>query len=77
MPMASIDQKSDVVEAFADRAYNPVGALASRVLRGAVLLDPARVSEQALRLALPRDAPGLPRLVDGPSCRVPYVEGNA
>ena len=50
-----------VVEAFADRAYNPDGSLVSRSLPGAVLLDPAAVTEQVLRLAGDRQV----RTVDG------------
>ena len=38
-------------EAFADRSYEPDGSLRSRLLPGAVLQDPARVGEQALRIA--------------------------
>jgi UPF0271 protein len=38
-------------EAFADRAYDPNGRLVSRRLPGAVHHDPARIVEQALRLA--------------------------
>jgi UPF0271 protein len=38
-------------EAFADRAYNPDGALVSRRLPGAVLTDPAQAAAQAVRLA--------------------------
>jgi UPF0271 protein len=37
-------------EGFIDRAYNADGTLASRRLEGAVLHDPARVVEQALRM---------------------------
>jgi UPF0271 protein len=37
-------------EGFADRAYAPDGALASRQLPGAVLTDPAQVLERALRM---------------------------
>ncbi|TFC30380.1 LamB/YcsF family protein [Cryobacterium sp. TMT2-18-3] len=50
-----------VVEAFADRAYNPDGSLVSRSRPGAVLLDPAAVTEQVLRLAGDRQV----RSVDG------------
>ena len=38
-------------EAFADRAYDAAGRLLSRRLPGAVHHDPARIVEQALRLA--------------------------
>lgn len=38
-------------EVFADRAYTPDGALASRSLPGAVLHDPDRVAERALQMA--------------------------
>ncbi|MDP9373522.1 MAG: LamB/YcsF family protein [Chloroflexota bacterium] len=38
-------------EAFADRAYNADGTLASRRLPGAVIADPARVAERAARMA--------------------------
>ena len=40
-----------VPEAFADRAYNPDGTLVSRTLPGAVLADPALISEHVLRIA--------------------------
>jgi UPF0271 protein len=40
-----------VFEAFPDRAYAPDGKLASRKLPGAVIGDPARAAEQALRMA--------------------------
>jgi UPF0271 protein len=40
-----------VSEAFADRAYNPDGTLVSRSLPGAVLHDPAEVTEHVLRMA--------------------------
>ena len=40
-----------VTEAFADRAYNPDGTLVSRTLPGAVLDDPAQVTEHVLRMA--------------------------
>jgi UPF0271 protein len=40
-----------VPEAFADRAYNPDGTLVSRTLPGAVLADPALVTEHVLRMA--------------------------
>ena len=40
-----------VTEAFADRAYNPDGTLVSRTLPGAVLHDPALVTEHVLRMA--------------------------
>src|SRR5829696_732152 len=40
-----------VPEGFADRAYLPDGGLVSRRQRDAVLADPARVAEQAVRLA--------------------------
>jgi UPF0271 protein len=38
-------------EAFADRAYEPDGNLRKRTLPGALLQDPQRAAEQALRLA--------------------------
>ncbi|MCE5280477.1 MAG: 5-oxoprolinase subunit PxpA [Deltaproteobacteria bacterium] len=38
-------------EAFPDRAYTPDGKLASRKLPGAVIEDPKRACEQALRMA--------------------------
>jgi UPF0271 protein len=37
-------------EGFMDRAYNPDGSLVSRALRGSVYHDPARATEQALRM---------------------------
>jgi UPF0271 protein len=40
-----------VFEAFPDRAYTPDGKLAPRKLPGAVLTDPQRAAEQALRMA--------------------------
>ena len=40
-----------VTEAFAYRAYNPDGTLVSRTLSGAVLKDPALVTERVLRMA--------------------------
>ncbi|KIP52139.1 hypothetical protein SD72_10635 [Leucobacter komagatae] len=40
-----------VTEAFADRAYEPTGALVSRSEPGAVLHDPDLVAERMLRLA--------------------------
>jgi UPF0271 protein len=40
-----------IPEGFADRAYLPDGGLVSRRQQGAVLVDPARVAEQAVRLA--------------------------
>ena len=40
-----------VTEAFADRAYNPDGALVSRSKPGAVLEDPEQVAEHVLRMA--------------------------
>ena len=38
-------------EAFPDRAYTPDGKLAPRKLPGAVITDPQRAAEQALRMA--------------------------
>lgn len=38
-------------EAFADRAYNPDGALASRRLPNALVTDPAEVARRAVRMA--------------------------
>jgi len=40
-----------VFEAFPDRAYTPDGKLAPRKLPGAVITDPQRAAEQALRMA--------------------------
>lgn len=40
-----------VFEAFPDRGYAPDGKLAPRKLSGAVLTDPKRAAEQALRMA--------------------------
>lgn len=40
-----------VLEAFADRAYNPDGSLVDRRLPGAVIHDPGAVAERVLRLA--------------------------
>jgi UPF0271 protein len=40
-----------VFEAFPDRAYTPDGKLAPRKLSGAVITDPQRAAEQALRMA--------------------------
>jgi len=40
-----------VFEAFPDRAYMPDGKLAPRKLPGAVITDPQRAAEQALRMA--------------------------
>lgn len=40
-----------VFEAFPDRAYTPEGTLAPRKLPGAVITDPKRAAEQALRMA--------------------------
>lgn len=40
-----------VFEAFPDRAYTPDGKLAPRKLPGAVITDPKRAAEQALRMA--------------------------
>jgi UPF0271 protein len=40
-----------VFEAFPDRAYTPEGKLAPRKLPGAVITDPNRATEQALRMA--------------------------
>ena len=39
------------VEAFADRAYTPAGALVSRRQEGAVVHDPAEVAARAVRMA--------------------------
>lgn len=39
-------------EAFADRAYNPDGTLASRHLPGAVIADPAQVARRTLTMAI-------------------------
>ena len=41
-----------VREAFADRAYNPDGTLASRQLPGSVITDPAEVAARAVRMAV-------------------------
>jgi 5-oxoprolinase (ATP-hydrolysing) subunit A len=40
-----------VFEAFPDRAYTPDGKLAPRKLPGAVITDPEKAAEQALRMA--------------------------
>jgi UPF0271 protein len=40
-----------LAEAFADRAYEPDGTLRSRRLPGALITDPARAAEQAVRIA--------------------------
>lgn len=40
-----------ICEAFPDRAYTPDGKLAPRKLPGAVIEDPARAAEQAVRMA--------------------------
>jgi UPF0271 protein len=40
-----------VGEVFADRAYTPDGALASRKLPGSVIHDPAQVAARAVRMA--------------------------
>jgi len=40
-----------VFEAFPDRAYTPDGKLAPRKLPGAVITDPQRAADQALRMA--------------------------
>jgi 5-oxoprolinase (ATP-hydrolysing) subunit A len=40
-----------ISEAFADRRYEPDGALRSRALPGALIADPARAAEQAVRIA--------------------------
>lgn len=50
-----------VYEAFPDRAYTPEGTLVSRRLPGAVITDPDRVAERALRMA----AEGAVTAVDG------------
>lgn len=50
-----------VCEAFADRAYNPDGTLVSRGREGAVLHDPALISERMVRLA----TEGRIRAIDG------------
>ena len=39
-------------EGFADRAYNPDGSLASRLLPGAIIHDPGVAAERAVRLVL-------------------------
>lgn len=56
-----------VVEAFADRAYNPDGTLVSRSQPGSVLHDVAAVAEQALRLAIDHQV----RATDGTNVDVP------
>ena len=53
-------------EAFADRAYQPDGQLASRTQEGAVLHDPAAVAERMVRLA----DEGVIRAIDGTDVRV-------
>jgi UPF0271 protein len=44
-----------LAEAFADRAYEPDGALRSRQLPGAVIDDPAVASRQAVSIAVDRE----------------------
>ena len=39
-------------EAFADRAYNADGSLRSRTLKGALIVDPQKASQQALSIVL-------------------------
>ncbi|HET8630604.1 MAG TPA: 5-oxoprolinase subunit PxpA [Thermomicrobiales bacterium] len=48
-------------EAFADRAYNPDGTLASRKLPGAVVTDPEEVAQRAVRMV----AEGKTTAIDG------------
>lgn len=55
-----------IAEAFADRAYERAGGLRSRLLDGAVILDPALVSVQALGIARDR----LVRACDGTEIEV-------
>jgi UPF0271 protein len=48
-------------EGFADRGYNADGTLVSRKLPGALIEDPARAADQAVRMAME----GKVRAVDG------------
>jgi 5-oxoprolinase (ATP-hydrolysing) subunit A len=48
-------------EAFADRAYNPDGTLASRKLPGSVVTDPEEVAQRAVRMV----AEGKATAIDG------------
>jgi UPF0271 protein len=55
-----------VAEAFADRGYTPEGTLVSRREEGAVLHDPAEVTERMIRLA----EDGTLSAVDGSTVRI-------
>ena len=50
LELARAQQLSTSAEAFADRGYADDGSLLPRAAAGAVLTDPARAAEQALRL---------------------------
>ena len=50
-----------VAEAFADRAYSPAGTLVPRTQPGAVVADPAAVTDRVIRLV----TDGVVRAVDG------------
>ena len=50
-----------VAEAFADRAYSPAGTLVPRTQPGAVVADPAAVTDRVIRLG----TDGVVRAVDG------------
>ncbi|MDP9840903.1 LamB/YcsF family protein [Streptosporangium lutulentum] len=52
--IAAREGLTTVVEAFADRAYTPEGALVSRRSPGAVLHDPTEVAARAVRMATAR-----------------------
>lgn len=60
MPRSEIERAAQargirtVVEAFADRAYTPEGTLLSRRIEGAVLHDPALITQRMVRLAQER-----------------------
>ncbi len=55
-----------VFEAFPDRAYTPEGNLVSRREPGAVIKDPAKVAERALRMA----TKGIVIAIDGSSVKL-------
>lgn len=68
--MAQVAQEAGVRvagEVFADRAYTPDGALASRKLPGSVIHDPEAVAERALRMA----TEGRITAIDGTELTVP------
>jgi 5-oxoprolinase (ATP-hydrolysing) subunit A len=58
LPDSAVARMADAVgipfarEAFADRAYNRDGSLASRRVPGAVIAEPAQVARRAVRMAL-------------------------